>query len=107
MSAITHPASRDSGLSEDRVEIRKHVRGVPLLEADEFAGDFAVAVDHVSFRVHGSAVLQRDRRMILFGRGVAVRWKDYRLVAEKFFISRGVLVGGDPENHPVAGLDVF
>src|SRR5713226_1340674 len=98
---------RNSSLSEKCVEVRKHVGGVPLLEADEFAGDLAVAINYVGFRVHRSAVGLGDRRVVVFGGGIAVGREDYALVAEEFFVSGGVLVSSDAENDAIARLDVF
>src|SRR6266581_8734921 len=84
-----------SGLPEDGVEVRQHVRRIPLLEADEFAGDFAVAVDDVSFRVHRGAVRCRDGRMIVFGGWIAISRERYPLVAQKFFIFSGIFISSD------------
>jgi len=43
---------RNLGLPEKGIEVRQHVRRVPLLESDELAGYFAVAIDDVSLGVH-------------------------------------------------------
>src|SRR6266852_2347338 len=45
--------------------------------------------------------------MIVSGGRIAVGWKVYPLVTEEFFVSRGVLVGSDPEDDAVSRLDVF
>src|SRR6266478_7703021 len=79
-----------SGLSEDGIEVRQHVRRVPLLEADEFAGDLAVTVDDVRFWVHRGAVRFRYRGMIVFGGRIAISRERYTLIAQKFFIFSGI-----------------
>src|SRR6266436_4584470 len=96
-----------SDLSEDGIEIRQHVRRVPRLEADELARDLPVTVNHVCLRIHRRAVLPSNRRVIVLRRRIAVGLEDYPLLVEKFFIGRGVLVGGNAENNAVPRLDVF
>src|SRR5882762_763854 len=96
-----------SGLSEDGIEIRQHVRRIPLLEADEFTRDLPVTVNNVSLRIHRGAVLLGNWRMIVLRGRIAVRRKDDTLLAEKFFIGRGILVGGNAEDDAVPRLDVF
>src|SRR5713226_3966386 len=98
---------RCSTLPKNGVEVGEHIRRVPLLEADEFAGDLAMAVDDVRLRIHRGAVLLSDSRVILFGGGIAISQEDHALVAQEFFVCSGVFVGGDAEDNAVARLDVF
>src|SRR5260370_28100063 len=45
--------------------------------------------------------------MIIFCEWISVSRKDYTLVAQEFFISCGIFVGGHPQNDAVPRLDVF
>src|SRR6267154_4921238 len=107
MTAQIMRSGGDSGLPQEGIKIRQHIRRVPLLESDEFASNLAVAVDHVSFRIHRSAVGLGDGRMIVSSEGIAIGREDYALFAEKFFISRRILVGGNSQNDAAPRLDVF
>src|SRR5258708_18999563 len=98
---------RNSSLPENRIEIRQHVRRIPLLEANKFAGNLAVSVDHVGFRIHRGAIGLSDRRVIVFGERITIGWEDYTLFAEKFFISRRILIGGNSQNDAAPRLDMF
>src|SRR5438445_266038 len=96
-----------SALTQDGVEVRQHVRRVPLLEADEFAGDFAVAIDDVGFRVHRCAIRFRDGRMIVFGGGITIGDERYALIAQKFFILGGIFISSNSKYNSIARFDVF
>src|SRR5947207_14198488 len=78
-----------------------------MLEADEFAGDFAVAVNDVRLRGHGGAVPLRDRRMIVPGGRIEVGWARNALVAEEFVVGWGIFMSSRTHNHAVSRLDVF
>src|SRR5216684_1032816 len=95
------------GLPENCVEVREHFRRIPLLKADEFARDLAVAIDDVQSEEHRGAVGLSDRRMIVLGSRVAVGRKDHALILQKSLISSGVLVGSNAQDHAVARGDVF
>src|SRR5260370_32900957 len=107
MTAQIIRSGGDSGLPQDGVEIRQHLRRIPLLEPNEFASDLAVAVDHISFRIHRSAIGLGDGRMIVSSERITIGLEDYALFAEEFFISRRILVGGNPQNDAAPRLDVL
>jgi hypothetical protein len=65
-----------------------------LLEAYDFAGDFAVAVDDVGFWDHGGAVGLGDGGDIVFGGWVAVGEVGDRLGVEELFEWGVRFVGG-------------
>jgi hypothetical protein len=94
-------------LSEEGVEVGAHIGGVPLLGADDFAGDFAVAVDDVGFGDHGSAVGEGDGGATVLSAGIAVVGERYALVDDELGEGEGVLVGGYPEDETIAGLNVL
>jgi hypothetical protein len=77
-----------------------------LLEADEFAGDFAVAIDDVGFRDHGGAVGHGNGGAIILGGGVAVGREGDPLVAEEFLEGRRICVSGNTKDDTVARFDV-
>jgi hypothetical protein len=95
------------GLAEEGVEVGEHGGGVPLLEADEFAGDFAVAIDDVGFRDHGRAVGHGDRGAIILGSGVAVGRESDSLVVEEFLEGRRICICGNTKDDTVARFDVL
>src|SRR5271155_5121679 len=45
---------------DDGFEVGHHIGAGPILGADDFAVDAAVAIDDVGFRVHGGAVVEGD-----------------------------------------------
>ncbi len=94
-------------LSEERVEIGAHIGGVPFLGADDFAGDFAVAVHDVCFRDHGCAIGESDGGATVFGAGITVIGEGYGLVDDELGEGVGVFVGSYAEDKAIAGLDVF
>jgi hypothetical protein len=74
-----------------------------LLGADDFAGDFAVAVDDVGFGDHGGAVVVFD----LLHRGVGVGYETYLLIEEELFVGGMVVVDAYAQDHAVARSDVL
>src|SRR5712691_6641854 len=98
-------SGRELSLPENCVEVREHFRRVPLLKADEFARDLAVAIDDVGFRIHRGAVGLGDRRMIISSSWITVGGKYHPLVAQKSLVSSGVLVGSNAQDHAVARCD--
>jgi len=94
-------------LGEKGVEVGAHFGGVPLLEADDFAGDFAVAVDYVGFGEKRGAVGEGDGGDAFLGGGVTIGGKGYALVDEEFGEGEGVFVSGDAEDEGIARLNVF
>ena len=94
-------------MGEEGVEIGEHVGGVPLLGADDFAGDAAVAVDDVGFGDHDRAVGYGDGRAIVLSGGIAVGGEDDGLIGEELLIRRGVLVRSDAQDDSVARGDVL
>jgi hypothetical protein len=96
-----------SGLAEEGVEVGEHGGGVPLLEADELAGDFSATVDDVGFGDYRGAVGEGDGGAVVLGGGVAIGGKNHVFIAQKFLVNVGVLVGGDAKHHAIAWLDIF
>jgi hypothetical protein len=94
-------------LGEKGVEVGAHVGGVPLLEADDFAGDFAVAVDYVGFGEKRGAVGEGDGGGPFLGGRVTIGGEGYALVNEEFGEGEGVFVSGDAEDEGIAGLNIF
>src|SRR5258705_10057662 len=94
-------------LSEEGVEVGAHFGGVPFLGADDFAGDFAVAVHDVGFGDHGGAIGKSDRGATVFGAGITVIGEGYALVDDELGEGVGVFVGSYAEDKAIAGLDVL
>src|SRR5258708_36856631 len=84
-----------SGLAEEGVEVRQHFGGVPLLVADDFAGDFAVPVDDVGFGDHGGPVGLGDGGAVVFGGGGAGGGGAGGLGLEEFSVGGGGFGGGN------------
>src|SRR5882757_3311838 len=80
---------------DQRVEVGEHFGRIPLLVADDFAGDFAVAVDDVGFGDHYGAVGLGDRGAIFFCGGIAERRVADGVIEQEFFVGGVVFVGGD------------
>lgn len=74
-----------------------------MLGADDFAGDFAVAVDDVGFGDHGGAVVVFD---FLHG-GVGVGEEADLLVLQEFLVGREIVVDAYAQDHGVARGDVL
>src|SRR5579863_1127552 len=100
-------AERQSGTSKQRVEVREHFGGVPLLVADDFAGDFAVAIDDVSLGDHDGAVGFADGRAIFLCGGIAVGGVVDRVVEKESFVGSVVFVSGNAKHDRVVGGDVL
>jgi hypothetical protein len=79
------------------IEVGEHFGGVPLLVADDFAGDLAVAVDDVGFRDHYGAVGFGDGASIFFCRGIPIGGIADRVIQQEFLVGGFVFVGGDTE----------
>jgi len=73
------------------------------LGADDFAGNFAVAVDDVSFGDHGGAVVVLD----FLHCGIGVGYETYLLIQEELFVGGMVVVDAYAQDHPVARGDVL
>src|SRR6266404_749582 len=94
-------------LSEEGVEVGAHIGGIPFLRADDFAGDFAVAVHDVGFGDHGGAIGKSDRGATVFRAGITIIGEGYALVDNELGEGVRVFVGSYAEHQAVAGLDVF
>ena len=82
----------------ERVEVGEHFRRIPLLVADDFAGDFAVAVDDVSgFGDHHGTVGFGNGGSIFFCGGIAIGGVVDRVIKQKFFVGGVVFVSGDAD----------
>src|SRR3989475_13212062 len=75
------------------LEVGEEFGTVPVLRANDFAGDTAIATDDVGFRVHRGAVLQGD----LF-RGIAVGREVDPLRPEESVVGGGVIVHADAQH---------
>ena len=94
-------------MTEDCVEVRQHFGRVPLLEADQLAGNLSVTIDDVGFRVHRSAVGLRDWRVLVFGARIAISGENDRLILQEFVVGGLILIRGHSDNDGVARRDVF
>ena len=74
-----------------------------MLGADDFAGDFAVAVDDVGFGDHGGAVVVFD----FFHCGVREGYETYLLIQEELFVGGMVVVDAYAQDHAIARGDVL
>ena len=105
-------SSRASILIQKYVDRGHDLGRLPILWTDNFAGQAAIAIYQVGFRIHRSAIVFRD----LLG-GVAVRGEDDMVVLEEFFVSGAVLIHTHSEDkaaslsnvllEPVQGLSLF
>ena len=77
-----------------------------MLEADDFAGDFAMAVDDVRFGDHGGAVGLGDGGAVFFGGGIAIGGEADVLVLEEFSVGGVVFVGRNAQHQGVTRGDV-
>ena len=77
-----------------------------MLEADDFAGDFAMAVDDVRFGDHGGAVGLGDGGAVFFGGGIAIGGEADVLVLEEFSVGGVVFVGRNAQDQGVTRGDV-
>src|SRR5208282_3937292 len=86
----------------DGIEVGRHFRAGPILGADDFAVDAALAVDHVGFWVHGGAVVDGD----LLG-GVAESGKGEGVGFEEGIVGGGVVVHADADDGGAEGGDAL
>ena len=93
---------RGLGLAEDGVEVGGHFGRVPILGADDFAGDLAVAIDDVGFRVHHGAVIESR----FLGR-VAGGWVVNAVILEEFAVGGLVFIDADAENNAITRGDAL
>src|ERR1700676_320094 len=74
-------------LAQYSVEVLQHFRAVPLLLADEFARDFAVAINDVRFWINRGTVIGRG-----FLCGVSIGRKNHGLILQEFLIRGAIFV---------------
>jgi hypothetical protein len=104
---LKEPDRGGLGLAQEGVEICEHLGGVPLLEADEFAGDLAVTVDNVGFRDHGGAVGNGDWGFLVSGGGIAIGGERDALVEKELLVGCVVFVGRYAHDHRVPRSNVL
>src|SRR5215472_8803439 len=76
------------------IEIGKHSRRRPVLWADDFAVDTAVAIDHIRLGNHHSAVAQGDMT-----RGIAKGREVHVVRSQEIFVSALIFVDADAKNR--------
>src|SRR6267142_320071 len=94
-------------LGEEGVEVGAHIGGVPLLRADDFAGDLAMAVHDVGFGNHGGTIGEGDRGAAILSAGITVIGEGYGLVDDELGEGVGVFIGSYAEDKAITGLDVL
>src|SRR5258708_39932864 len=94
-------------LGQEGVEVGADMGGVPFLGADDFAGDFAVAVHDVGLGNHGGTIREGDWRAAILSAGITVIGEGYGLVDGELGEGVGIFGGSYAEGKAVAGLGVF
>src|ERR1700722_1131196 len=89
------------------VEVGEHFGGIPLLVADDFAGDFAVAVDDVGLGNHRGAVGFGDAGAVFFRGGIAIGGVVDSVFEQEFFVGGVIFVGGYTQHDRVVRGDVL
>src|ERR1700742_703040 len=89
------------------VKVGEHFGRVPILVADDFAGDFAVTVDDVGLGDHHGAVGFGDAGAVFFCGGIAICRIADGVFEQEFFVGGVVFIGGDTEDDRVVGGDVL
>lgn len=95
------------GFGEEGIEIGEHLRRIPLLEADELASNFAVAINDKGFGIRGRAIVERNGRNGAVSGGIAVGGINHVFGAQEAFIGGSVLIGADAEDKSIAARYVF
>src|SRR5579872_1229968 len=98
--AKTKAKAEGLALEEEGLDVDGDVAGGPVLGADDFAFDAALAVDEIGFGEAGSAVIGCDG----FG-VVAESGEDDAIIFEEGLVGLRVIVDGDAENDAAFGSD--